>query len=291
MSVPEHILKKVKLIELKTRKVVNNLFVGEYHSAFKGQGMTFSEFREYVPGDDVRTIAWSLTARTGKPFIKKFDEEREMNVVLAVDVSGSQQSGTQEDLKGEVAAHLAALLGFSAAQNKDAVSLFLFSDQPEHFVPPKKGRGQIHRCLRDLYYFEPKSKKTSLAAGLDYLRGVLKKKAHVFVISDFQDQNFESSLSRLSQKHDVVAIWVTDPSEKEPPKIGLVDFECPETGEVITVDTSSPVYQREYKLAVSQMMKNTKQIFLKARTDLIEVDCSKDIVMPLLKYFRMRSAR
>lgn len=291
MSVPDHILKKVKLIELKTRKVVNNLFVGEYHSAFKGQGMTFSEFREYVPGDDVRAIAWSLTARTGKPYIKKFDEEREMNVVLAVDVSGSQQSGTQEDLKGEVAAHLAALLGFSASQNKDAVSLFLFSDQPEHFVPPKKGKGQIHRLLRDLYYFEPKSRKTSISVGLEYLRGVLKKKTHIFLISDFQDQNFEIPLSRLSQKHDVVAIWVSDPSEKELPKIGLVDFECPETGQILTVDTSSPIYRKEYAKAVAQVMKETKQTFVKSRTDLIEVDCSKDIVMPLLKYFRMRSAR
>jgi uncharacterized protein (DUF58 family) len=217
LSVPDHILKKVKLIELKTRKVVNNLFVGEYHSAFKGQGMTFSEFREYVPGDDVRTISWPVTARTGKPYIKKFDEEREMNVVLAIDISGSHQGGSQQDLKGEVAAHLAALLGFSAAQNKDAVSLYLFSDQPEHYVPAKKGKGQIHRLLRDLYYFEPKSKKTSLGSGLEYLRGVLKKKTHIFLISDFQDMGFESSLSRLSQKHDVVAIWVTDPIASSSP--------------------------------------------------------------------------
>lgn len=291
MSVPEHILKKVKLIELKTRKVVNNLFVGEYHSAFKGQGMTFSEFREYVPGDDVRSISWPVTARTGKPYIKKFDEEREMNVVLAVDVSGSQQSGSQEDLKGEVAAHLAALLGFSAASNKDAVSLFLFSDQPEHFVPPKKGKGQIHRLLRDLYYFEPGSKKTSLSVGLDYLRGVLKKKTHIFIISDFQDKDFEPSLSRLSQKHDVVAIWVSDPIERQLPSIGLIDFECPETGQILTVDTASSIFRKEYEREVSKVLRETKQLFLKSRTDLIEVDCSKDIVMPLLKYFRMRSAR
>lgn len=291
MSVPEHILKKVKLIELKTRKVVNNLFVGEYHSAFKGQGMTFSEFREYVPGDDVRTIAWPLTARTGKTFIKKFDEEREMNVVLAVDVSGSQQSGSREDLKGEVAAHLAALLGFSAAQNKDAVSLFLFSDQPEHFVPPKKGKGQIHRLLRDLYYFEPQSKKTSLAGGIDHLRGLLKKKAHIFLISDFQDQNFEASLARLSQRHDVVALWIQDPVERSFPPIGLVDVECPETGEIITVDSSSLIFRREYSRVVESFIKKTKQIFLKSRTDLIEIDTAQDIVMPLLKYFRMRSAR
>jgi uncharacterized protein (DUF58 family) len=291
LSVPEHILKKVKLIELKTRKVVNNLFVGEYHSAFKGQGMTFSEFREYVPGDDVRTIAWPLTARTGKPYIKKYDEEREMNVVLAVDVSGSLQAGSQEDLKGEVAAHLSALLGFSATQNKDAVSLYLFSDQPEHFVPPKKGRGQIHRILRDLYYFQPRSRKTSLNSSLEYLRGVLRKKAYIFLISDFQDGDFESSLSRLSRKHDVVAIRVVDPTEKSLPRLGLVDFECPETGRVLTVDTNAPLFRKEYEAHYQRRARELKQIFLRARTDLIEVDCDGDIVMPLLKYFRMRAAR
>tara|TARA_Y100001935_G_C17307614_1_gene513432 strand:+ start:2252 stop:3127 length:876 start_codon:yes stop_codon:yes gene_type:complete len=291
LSVPEHILKKVKLIEIKTRKVVNNLFVGEYHSAFKGQGMTFSEFREYVPGDDVRSISWTVTARTGKPYIKKYDEEREMNVVLAVDVSGSQQAGSTEDLKGEISAHLSALLGFSAAQNKDAVCLYLFSDQPEHYVPAKKGKGQIHRLLRDLYYFEPQSKKTSLESSLEYLRGVLKKKAHIFLISDFQDQNFENSLSRLSRKHDVVAVWIVDPFEVKMPKMGLVDFECPETGQILTVDTSSAIFQKEYRAVYERSLKETKQKLVQSRVDLIEVDTSKDIVMPLLKYFRMRSAR
>lgn len=291
MSIPEHILKQVKLVELRTRKLVNNIFMGEYHSAFKGQGMTFSEFREYVPGDDVRSISWPVTARTGKPYIKKYDEEREMSVVLAVDVSGSHQTGSQLELKGEVAAHLSALIGFSAAQNKDSVALLLFSNQSEHFVPPKKGRGQIHRVLRDLYYFEPKSKKTSITNGIDYLLGVLKKKAHIFLISDFQEENFEPALSRLSQKHDVVALNVFDPLERVVPKMGLVDFECPETGETMLVDTSSPVFQKEYGAAQAKHQETLKGIFLRTQTDLVEIDCGQDIVKPLLKYFRKRAVR
>jgi uncharacterized protein (DUF58 family) len=185
VSLPPELLKKVKLLEISTRRKVNNLFIGEYHSAFKGQGMTFSEFREYVPGDDVRTIAWSLMARTGKPYIKKHDEEREMTVILAVDISGSQDFGSKDYFKGEVAAHVAALLSFAAVGNKDAVGLLLFSDQVELYVPPKKGRGQAMRILRDLYYHKPASRGTNIAAALDHLQGALKKKAHIFVISDY----------------------------------------------------------------------------------------------------------
>lgn len=291
MAIPDHILKQVKLVELRTRKLVNNLFMGEYHAAFKGQGMTFSEFREYVPGDDVRSISWPVTARTGKPYIKKYDEEREMSVVLAVDVSGSHQTGSQLELKGEVAAHLSALIGFSAALNKDSVSLFLFSDQPEHFVPPKKGRGQIHRVLRDLYYFEPKSRRTSISNGIDYLLGVLKKKAHIFLISDFQESNFERSLSRLSQKHDVVALNVFDPTEREIPKMGLVEFEDPETGELLMIDTSSPVFQRDFKLAQGRHKAQLKEMFIRTRTDLVEIDCGQDIVKPLLKFLKKRALK
>ncbi|MEO0336681.1 MAG: DUF58 domain-containing protein, partial [Pseudomonadota bacterium] len=166
MSLPPEILKKVTLIEISTRKMVNNLFAGEFNSAFRGQGMTFSEFREYVPGDDVRAISWPVTARTGKPYIKIFDEEREMTLMLAVDVSGSSDFGTGEYFKGEILTHVAALLGYSAAKNKDPVGLLLFSDQVEHFVPPKKGRAQIHRIIRDLLYFEPKSRGTNISAAL-----------------------------------------------------------------------------------------------------------------------------
>ncbi|MGE3388327.1 MAG: DUF58 domain-containing protein, partial [Bdellovibrionales bacterium] len=213
MSLPPEILKKVKLLEISTRRVVNNLFAGEYHSAFKGQGMTFSEFREYVPGDDVRSIAWALTARAGKPYIKKYDEEREMTLMLAVDVSGSEDFGSRHYLKGEVITHLAALLSFSAVKNKDPVGLLLFSDQIEHYVPPRKGRGQVHRILRDLYYFKPKSRRTSIDTAMTYLQGVLKKKANVFLFSDFFDHGFDRSLSMIGKKHEAVAVVVADPAE------------------------------------------------------------------------------
>jgi uncharacterized protein (DUF58 family) len=291
VSLPPELLKKVKLLEIATRKKVNNLFLGEYHTAFKGQGMTFSEFREYVPGDDVRTIAWGLMARSGKVYIKKFDEEREMTVILAVDVSGSQDFGSKEFFKGEVAAHVAALLSFAATGNKDSVGLLLFSDQVELFVPPKKGRGQAMRILRDLYYHKPASKGTDISVALDHLYGALKKKAHIFVISDFLGTGFEGALRRLSRKHDTVAVVLEDKLEAEIPSMGLVDFEDPETGETVCVDTSSPVFQREYKEYLTQM--NTKRAgeLKRAQVDQINIRTDSDLVMPLLAFFQRRAKR
>lgn len=291
MGLPPELVKKIKLLEISTRKRVNNMFLGEYHSAFKGQGMTFSDFREYVPGDDVRTIAWPLTARTGKTYIKKFDEEREMTVMLAVDVSGSQDFGSEKYFKGEVAAHVAALLAFAATGNKDSVGLLLFSDQVELYVPPRKGRGQVMRILRDLYYHKPASRGTDLGIALDHLTSVLKKKAHVFVMSDFLDKNFEGHLRRLSKKHDTVAVVLEDQLEVELPKIGLVDFEDPETGEMITVDTSSPVFRREYKAYVDGMKNERKVELRRSQVDVIEMGTGEDVVTPLLRFFQGRSRR
>ncbi len=291
MSLPPELVKKVKLLELVTRKKVNNLFIGEYHSAFKGQGMTFSEFREYVPGDDVRTIAWPLMARTGKVYIKKHDEEREMTVVLAVDVSGSQDFGSKTYFKGEVAAHVAALLSFAAVGNKDAVGLLLFSDQIELYVPPKKGRGQALRILRDLYYHKPASRRTSLTAALQHLQSVIKKKAHVFVISDFLDQDFEGPLRRLSKKHDTVAVVLEDKLELEVPAMGLVDFEDPETGDVVCVDTSSPLFRREYKKYLEGLMQRREMELRRAQVDSISIRTDGDLVTPLLEFFKSRSRR
>jgi uncharacterized protein (DUF58 family) len=291
MTVPDEILKKVKLLEMRTRRVVNNLFVGEYHSAFKGQGMTFAEFREYVPGDDVRSIAWPLMARTGKVYIKKHDEERETTVMLVVDVSGSQGFGSKKYLKGEVVAHLSALLGFAATMNKDAVGLILFSDQVEHFVPPKKGRGQMHRILRDIYYFKPRSKKTSIGHVSEYLQGVLKKRAHVFLFSDFLDTDFEKPLRILARKHDTVAVVVKDPAEEKLPPLGLVDFEDPETGEVETVDTSSPLFQREYKAYCMQQNELRESQLRRAGVDRVDVQTDGDLVQPLVSFFQQRKAR
>ena len=291
MSLPPELVKKVKLLELQARKKVNNLFIGEYHSAFKGQGMTFSEFREYVAGDDVRTIAWPLTARTGKVYIKKHDEEREMTVILAVDVSGSQDFGSKKYFKGEVAAHLAAMLSFAAVGNKDAVGLLLFSDQVELFVPPRKGRGQVLRLLRDLYYHKPASRQTSLANGITHLQNVLKKKAHIFVVSDFLDEQFEGPLRRLSKKHDVVAVVIEDRMESEIPRIGLIDVEDPETGEIVTVDTSSPVFRREYEAYLKDLSERRAQELRRAQVDTIMVKTDDDLIAPLLAFFQRRSRR
>lgn len=291
MNLPPEILKKVKLLEISTRRMVNNLFAGEYHSAFKGQGMTFSEFREYVPGDDVRSIAWSLTARTGKPYIKKYDEEREMTLMLVVDVSGSEDFGTGQYFKGEVLTYLAALLSFSAAKNKDPVGLLLFSDQVEHYVPPKKGRGQVHRILRDLFYYQPKSRGTRLNAALEYLQGVLRKKSNVFIFSDFMDTGFDQSLRMMGKKHDVVAVVVSDPAEREIPPIGLVDLSDPETGEILTVDTSSALFQRSYKQLLAQRNAARDQELRRAQVGRIDVVSDQDFVQPLVNYFKRRNRR
>lgn len=291
MSLPPEILKKVKLLEISTRRLVNNLFAGEYHSAFKGQGMTFSEFREYVPGDDVRSIAWSLTARQGKPYIKKYDEEREMTLMLAVDVSGSEDFGSREYFKGEVVAHLAALLSFSAVKNKDPVGLLLFSDQIEHYVPPRKGRGQIHRILRDLYYFKPRSRRTSIDNAMTYLQGVMKKRANVFLFSDFFDSGFDRSLSMIGKKHEAVAVVINDPAELKLPALGLIDLEDPETGEVLTLDTSSRSVRSQYEAFMKERKSLRDQELRRAQIDRIDVMTDQDIVQPLIRFFQSRHRR
>jgi uncharacterized protein (DUF58 family) len=290
MSLPPEILKKVRLLEISTRKLVNTLFVGSYHSAFKGQGMTFSEFREYVAGDDVRTISWPLTARTGKVYIKKYDEERELTLMLLVDVSGSLDFGTGADFKGEIATHLSALLGFAAAKNNDHVGLLLFSDQVEHFVPPKKGRGHVNRILRDLYYQKPLHSATKIAPAIQYIQGVLKKKAIVFVFSDFNDEGFAESLRMIARKHDVIAVVVDDKAERTLPKMGLVDLRDAETGEVHTVDTSSKSFREAFEVEVKKRIERRESELRKAGVDRIDVSTNSDFVAPLASYFRRRAA-
>lgn len=291
MSLPPEILKKVKLLEINTRKMVNSLFAGQYHSAFKGQGMTFAEFREYVAGDDVRAISWPVTARTGKTFIKKFDEERELTLMLAVDVSGSLSFGSGEYFKGEIVTHLSALLGFAAAKNNDHVGLLLFSDQVEHFVPAKKGRGHIQRILRDLYYFKPKSQGTKVSVAMEYLQGILKKRATVFVFSDFQDEGYAAGLKRMSKKHDLVAVCIQDPAELELPKVGLVDFMDAESGATFTIDTNSPVFRASYKEHMKQLTKTREKELRQAGVDRVEVVSGENFVDPLIAYFRQKNRR
>lgn len=291
MSLPPEILKKVKLLEINTRKLVNSLFAGQYHSAFKGQGMTFAEFREYVVGDDVRAISWPVTARTGKTHIKKFDEERELTLMLVVDVSGSLNFGSGDYLKGEIITHLSALLGFAAAKNNDHVGLLLFSDQVEHFVPPKKGRGHIQRILRDLYFFKPKSTGTRVSAAVDHLQGLLKKRATVFVFSDFQDKSYAQALRTMSKKHDVVAVVVQDPAELEFPSMGLVDIQDAESGEIMTVDSSSGAFKKAYRQFVANLRDERERELRAANVDRVEVVSGEEFIEPLIAYFRKKNGR
>ena len=291
MSLPPEILKKVKMLELNTRKLVQNVFAGQYQTAFRGQGMTFADFREYVPGDDVRNISWALMARTDKVYLKKFDEEREMTLMLAVDVSGSADFGTGKYFKGEVITHLAACLGFAASKNNDHVGLVLFSDQIEHYVPPRKGRGHVQRILRDLYYYQPKSRRTRIASGLEYLQGVLKKRAHIFLCSDFMDQGYDAALRLLGKKHDVVAIVVSDPAENILPDIGVVDLHDAETGEIVTVDTSSRAFRSHYEKHVRQQGSERDRLLKQSQVDRIDVVSSENFVDPLIAYFQKRKRR
>ena len=236
-GVPPEILRQVKLLELRTRGLVNSLFTGEYHSVFKGQGMEFAEVREYQPGDDVRSIDWNVTARMGKPYVKRYIEERELTVMLAVDLSGSERFGTRARFKSELASELAAVLAMSAIRNNDRVGAVLFTDRIEHVVPPRKGRRHALRVMRDLLAFEPEGRGTDLAGALEYAGRMLKHKAIIFVVSDFQSADLEQPLKLLAQRHDVVAVTVDDPSEQHLPDIGLARFVDPETGYVLDVDT------------------------------------------------------
>jgi uncharacterized protein (DUF58 family) len=289
-GLPPEIAKKVKLLEIATRKLVNSLFAGQYHSAFRGQGMTFAEFREYVAGDDVRTISWPVTARTGKTFIKKFDEERELTLMLAVDVSGSLNFGSKDNFKGEVVTHLAALLGFAAAKNNDYVGLLLFSDQIEHFVPPKKGRGHIQRILRDLYYFKPKSQGTNIPVALEFMQGILKKRANVFVFSDFiEEAPFSAGLRMMARKHETIACIVNDPAESQLPNLGLVDMQDPETGDILTVDTGSASFREDYEKHVASVRIERDRELRKSGVARIDILTDKDFVQPVIAYFRAKA--
>lgn len=289
MSLPPEILKKVKLIEISTRKLVNNVFMGEYHSAFKGQGMTFSEFREYVHGDDVRDISWNLTARTGKAHVKKYDEERELTSFLVVDVSGSGDFGTGEYSKGEVIVHLAALLGYSAVKNNDKVGLLTFSDEVENFVPPKKGIGHIHRILRDLLYEKPNSNRTDLRGALEHLSSSLRKQANIFIISDFLAPEYDKALKQLGKKHDVTALWIYDKKELKLPDLGMIEMQDPETGESYLVDTSSREVRNNYEMYMNNTIEERRNLLRKSEVAVVEIDSSSSYVDPLIAYFKKRN--
>ncbi|NUO65080.1 MAG: DUF58 domain-containing protein [Gemmatimonadaceae bacterium] len=284
-------LRQVKLIELRTRGLVNSLFTGEYHSVFKGQGMEFAEVREYQPGDEVRSIDWNVTARMRRPFVKRYVEERELTVMLAVDLSGSERFGTQGRFKSELATELGAVLGMSAVRNNDRVGAVLFTDQIEHVLPPKKGRRHALRLIRDLLAFEPKGCRTDLAGTLQYLERMLKQHTIVFIISDFLEAEIEKPLKRLAQRHDVVAITVEDPSERVLPDVGLARFVDPETGATIDVDTSDADVRSRFARATEAEREARKHLLRRLAIDEIVVRTDSGYVEPLLRFFRNRATR
>ena len=289
--IPKKILQKVRRIEIKTRGLVNDLFGGEYHSIFKGRGMTFSEVREYNPGDDIRFIDCNVTARTGSPFVKVFEEERELTVFLVVDISASGEFGSGSQLKRDYGAEVASVLGFSAIKNNDKVGLILFSDRVEKYIIPKKGKSHVLRVIRELLYTVPKGTKTSIKVALDYLLKVAKRKCVVFLISDFLDDSYLRSLKIANKKHDLITIQLLDPAELELPDMGLLKVEDPETGETFWIDTSSQKSMKQLRKEIGIKQSNFRKEIKKSGIDLISISTDEDFVDPLMSFFKSRENR
>ena len=286
--IPRELLKKIRKLEIRTKGLVSNIFGGEYHSAFKGQGMEFAEVRPYQFGDDIRSIDWNVSARYSETYIKIFEEEREQTVILAVDISGSEDFGTVYKFKREVAAEICAIVAFSAIQNNDKVGLLLFSDRVELFVPPKKGRRHVLRLIRDLFAHERTSTKTDLSPALNHLLHVLNRRSIVLLVSDFMDSDFEAPLRALSRRHDTVAVHLLDPREIELPPVGLLELTDAETMENIVVDTGSSRVRDAFAEEAADRQLEVEQLMLKARVDRIPIVTSENYVEPLIRFFRYR---
>jgi uncharacterized protein (DUF58 family) len=291
VAVPVDVLRQVRLVELRTRGLVNALFTGEYHSVFKGQGMEFAEVREYVDGDEMRTIDWNVTARMGHPFVKRFVEERELTVMLAVDHSGSERFGTAQRFKSELATEIAAVLAMSAIRNNDRVGALLFTDRVEHVVPPGKGKRHVMRLIRDVLVHEPEGRGTDIPAAIDYLAKMLPHRSIIFLISDFVAAGLERPLKILAQRHDVVAITITDPRERALPDMGLARFTDPETGAVVDVDTSDKRVRDRFAAAMTQEVASRTQLLRRLAIDEVAVRTDERYVDPLLRFFRLRETR
>ena len=289
--IPREILRKVRRIEITTRGLVNEVFSGEYHSVFKGRGMSFAEAREYQYGDDIRNIDWNVTARTGTPHVKVFEEERELTVMLLVDVSASADFGTRERRKSELAAELCGVLSFSAIKNNDKVGLILFSDRIERFVPPRKGRRHALRVLRELLYHPTEGKGTDLGLALEYLARVTRRRAVVFVVSDFADEGFDKPLTIAARRHDLVAVHVGDEREDAVPPMGFVEFEDPETGERRVVNTSSKAFQARYGQAREDHRQRLSALLRRAGIDRIDVRTGVPYERSLRRFFEERAKR
>ena len=285
------LLKKVRKIEIKTKGLSNHIFAGEYHTAFKGKGMAFSEVREYQPGDDIRSIDWNVTARYNSPFVKVFEEEREMTVMLLIDVSASGNFGTQEQFKRELATELAAILAFSAINNNDKVGVIFFTDKVEQFIPPKKGKSHILRIIREVLAFQPTGKGTDIAGALEYFSAVIKKRSICFILSDFMSKEFDRPLKIASKKHDLVALRIHDTREDTLPNVGLVPMQDAETEKMIFVDTSSKKVRDNFAKNRAQATAKLRKLFPSSGVDLIDITTGTDYVKPLINFFKTRGKR
>ncbi len=284
----KELLKKVRKIEIKTKRLSDHIFSGEYHTSFKGRGMTFSEVRQYQFGDDVRAIDWNVTAKYNEPYVKVFEEERELTMMLMVDCSGSERFGSKNQLKSEIITEIAATLAFSATQNNDKIGLILFSDQIELFIPPKKGKHHVLRIIRELIEFQPKSKKTDLAMALKYLSSIQKKKAIVFVISDFMVDGYEQTLKIAAKKHDLTGVRVYDAKEEKFPNVGFVPMVDAETGETVLVDTTSKATRLAYEKHYQDQVKYFTETFSRSGAGALSTRVDESYVKKMLNYFKSR---
>lgn len=286
--IPKEILEAVRAIEIRSRSLVNDVFAGEYQSVFKGRGMEFAEVREYLPGDDIRSIDWNVTARTGVAHVKKFSEERDQTVMFLVDASHSLDFGTVRRMKGEIAAEIAAVLAFSAIRNNDKVGAIIFTDQIELFIPPKKGKKHVLRVIREMLFFKPEGRGTDVGMALEYLSRVVRRKAVVFVLSDFVSADYSQPLRVANKRHDLVSIPITDPAEDELPRVGLVHLVDAETGVARLVDSSSRATQEAFRRTRRESREQREEMFRRYRVDTIDVRTDQPYVDALIRFFRRR---
>ncbi|MBP8304064.1 MAG: DUF58 domain-containing protein [Phycisphaerae bacterium] len=289
--IPQELVKKIRALQIYTRKAVNASFAGQYESVFKGRGMQFDEVRQYDPGDDIRDIDWNVTARTGRPYIKRFVEEREMTVIFAVDLSASGQFGTVNRLKNELAAEFCAVLAFAAAKNNDKVGLLIFTDRVELYIPPKKGSRHVLRLIRELLYYRMPRRRTQISLALDYLAKVVRKRATIFLVSDFLDTRFEKSLGLLHRRHDVIVVPVRDRAEVAMPDVGLIELQDAETGEVVLADTSSRPFREHYRTASSERWDQLAGLLRSIQVDSIPICTDRPYLHDVVAFFHMRRRR
>jgi len=289
--ISKDLLKKIKQIQIHTRRLVNEAFVGEYHSVFKGRGMEFDEVREYQPGDEIRTIDWNVTARVGRPFIKRYVEERELTVMLLVDVSASGNFGSVKHLKNEVATEICALLALSATKNNDKVGMIMFTDKIEKFIPPKKGPKHVLRVIRELLCSQPTGKGTNISVALEYLDKITHRRTISFVVSDFIARDYARALRIANKRHDIIAITIVDPREQELPNVGFIELKDAESGETLLLDTANPSARKEFKALANRQRQELSRLFRSMGVDEIVINTNRHHVEPIIRFFRMREKR